>query len=106
MERRTYDLPPFRDRPEICESCRIQSRGLMYEALRGFLNFAEAKIPIRMYHPCVNTLSHRLSLYIPNERGIERTCTSQTPPSLNMLISINWPAAVRSFGEHGERKEE
>ena len=50
-------------------------------------------------NPCVSTISRRFSLYIPINVKLSvharARLSALSPPSLNMLISINRPAVVR-----------
>ena len=65
-------------------------------------------------HKCMCQSKHdftRLSLYIPINVKLSAQArdriSAQSPPSLNMLISIDRPAVVPSLGErpNGERKK-
>ena len=96
----------------------ILSWGLMYKDLRGFLT-KTLRTPksgklLRTnksgcINPCVSTISRRFSLYIPINVKLSARARARlsalTPPSFNMLISINRPAVVRLLGErrYGER---
>ena len=91
---------------------RPKSWGLMYKDLRGFLSktlrtpkFGKLLRTNKSgcINPCVSTISRRFSLYIPiNVKLCARArarLSAQSPPSFNMLISINRPAVVRLLGE-------
>ena len=88
------------------------ARGLIYKDLRGFLSktlrtpkFGKLLRTNKSgcINPCVSTISRRFSLYIPiNVKLCARArarLSAQSPPSFNMLISINRPAVVRLLGE-------
>ena len=57
-------------------------------------------------NPCVSTISRRFSLYIPINVKLSvharARLSALSPPSFNMLISINRPAVVRLLGDNGE----
>jgi hypothetical protein len=99
---------------DLCfgEDGRLVTRGLMYKDLRGFLSktlrtpkFGKLLRTNKSgcINPCVSTISRRFSLYIPiNVKLCARArarLSAQSPPSFNMLISINRPAVVRLLGE-------
>ena len=85
-------------------------RGLMY--LRGFLTKTLRTKSGKLLrtnksgciNPCVSTISRRFSLYIPINVKLSAHARARlsalTPPSFNMLISINRPAVVRLLGDN------
>ena len=105
---RWSDNSSFSVRLPLC----LQTWGLMYKDLRGFLSktlrtpkFGKLLRTNKSgcINPCVSTISRRFSLYIPiNVKLCARArarLSAQSPPSFNMLISINRPAVVRLLGE-------
>ena len=87
----------------------------MYKDLRGFLT-KTLRTPksgklLRTnksgcINPCVSTISRRFSLYIPINVELSvharARLSALSPPSFNMLMSINRPAVVRLLGDNGE----